>query len=56
MDIKVIENIIVLILRDSRIELGAPKIEPDFTKRDTYIEGCFSDDPDLSIYEDEDDG
>ncbi len=55
-DIKVIENIIVLILRDSSIELGAPEIEPDFTNRDTYIEGCLSDDPDLSIYEDEDDG
>ena len=54
-DIKTIENILVLILRDGSIELGAPEIEPDFTKRDTYIEGCFTDEPDLSIYEDEDD-
>ncbi len=55
-DIKTIENILVLILRDGSIELGAPEIEPDFTKRDTYIEGCFIDEPDLSIYEDENDG
>jgi transposase len=52
-DIKTIENILVLILRDSGIEPGTPEIEPDFTKRDAYIEGCFTDDPDLSIYEDE---
>ena len=52
-DIKVIENIVVLILRDASIELGTPEIEPDFTKRDAYIEGCFTDEPDLSIYEDE---
>ena len=52
-DIKTIENIVVFILRDSGIEPGTPEIEPDFTKRDAYIEGCFTDDPDLSIYEDE---
>ena len=55
-DIKTIENIIILILRDGGIELRTPEIEPDFTKRDAYIEGCFTDEPDLSIYEDENDG
>jgi len=28
-----------------------PEIDLDFQKRDAYIEGCFADEVDLSIYD-----
>ena len=52
-DIKTIENIVALILRAGSIDITLPEIDQDFQKRDAYIEGCFADKPDLSIYEDE---
>jgi len=52
-DIKTIENIVALILRAGSIDITLPEIDQDFQKRDAYIEGCFADQPDLSIYEDE---
>ena len=53
-DIKVIENITALILIDGSVDITAPEIDQDFQKRDAYIEGCFVDDVDLSIYDTED--
>ncbi len=53
-DIKTIENIAVLILRDGTPDIAAPEIDHDFQKRDAYIEGCFADEVDLSIYDMED--
>jgi hypothetical protein len=53
-DIKVIENITALILIDGSVDTTAPEIDQDFQKRDAYIEGCFADEVDLSIYDTED--
>jgi len=53
-DIKTVENIAVLILRDGTVEITLPEIDQDFQKRDAYIEGCFADEVDLSIYDMED--
>jgi len=53
-DIKTIENIAVLILRDGSLDITPPEIDQDFQKRDAYIEGCFADEVDLSTYDIED--
>jgi len=53
-DIKVVENITSLILIDASLDITAPEIDQDFQKRDAYIEGCFADEVDLSIYDMED--
>ena len=53
-DIKTIENIAVLIVRDGSLDITVPEIDLDFQKRDAYIEGCFADEVDLSIYDMED--
>jgi len=50
-DIKTIENITALILIDGSLDITAPEIDQDFQKRDAYIEGCFADEVDLSIYD-----
>ena len=50
-DIKVIENITTLILIDGSLDITTPEIDQDFQKRDAYIEGCFADEVDLSIYD-----
>ena len=54
-DIATIENIVVLRLRDGDFSVPSPEIDPDFQNRDAYIEGCFSDEADLSIYEEMED-
>lgn len=50
-DIKVIENITALLLSSCSLDITAPEIDQDFQKRDAYIEGCFADEADLSIYD-----
>ena len=50
-DIKTIENIAVLILGNGSLDITVPEIDLDFQKRDAYIEGCFADEVDLSIYD-----
>lgn len=50
-DIKTIENIAVLILRHGTLDITLPEIDQDFQKRDAYIEGCFADEVDLSLYD-----
>ncbi len=52
-DSKVIENITALILMNSSVDISVPEIDQDFQKRDAYIEGCFADEVDLSIYDTE---
>ncbi len=32
-----------------------PEIDPDFQNRDVYIEGCYTDEADLSIYDETED-
>ena len=54
MDIKTIENMVTLILRDGSFDIPFPEIDQDFQKREAYIEGCFADEADLSIYDMED--
>lgn len=53
-DPRTIENIIVLKLRNSPGMPLLPDIDPDLQKREAYIEGCFTDEVDLSIYDRED--
>jgi len=53
-DMATIENIVILKLRDSDGNITLPEIDPDFQNRDAYIEGCFADEADLSIYDTED--
>ena len=50
-DIAFIENIVILKLRDGGLNFPAPEIDEGYLTRDAYIEGRFSDDADLSIYE-----
>jgi len=50
-DIKVIENIVFIILQDGCFDVTLPEIDPDFQSREAYIEGCFADEIDLSIYD-----
>lgn len=54
-DIPTIENIVVLKLRDGDFNVSSPQIDQDYLHRDTYIEGCFSDEADLSLYDDMED-
>ena len=50
-DIKVIENMVFITLRDSSFDMTLPEINPDLQNRKAYIEGCFADEVDLSIYD-----
>lgn len=54
-DIATIENIVILKLRDGDFNAPTPEIDQDYLNRDTYIEGCFADEADLSIYYDMED-
>jgi len=53
-DIETIENIIVLKLRGDQGSFEQPDVDADFQKRPAYIEGCLTDEVDLSIYDAED--
>jgi len=53
-DIETIENIIVLKLRNGQGTFDPPQVDEDFQKRPAYIEGCLTDEVDLSIYDAED--
>jgi len=52
-DPKTLENIILLTLKSSQTEPALPDIDPALQDREAYIEGCFTDDVDLSIYDQE---
>ena len=49
-DISTIENIVILKLRDGDFNMPPLDIDQDYLQREAYIEGCFSDEADLSIY------
>lgn len=46
-----LESIIVMILKSGQNEPLLPDIDPDLQDRPAYIEGCFTDEVDLSIYD-----
>lgn len=50
-DIATIENIVILKLRDRAFNVPCPEIDQNYLNRDAYIEGRFSDDADLSLYD-----
>ena len=52
-DIKTVERIAMLQLTAGNFPLPAPQVD-EFQKRASYIEGCFADEVDLTIYEDDD--
>jgi len=54
-DIATIENIVILKLRDGEVNVPPPEIDPGLQNRDAYIEGCFADEADLSIYDEMED-
>ena len=54
-DIATIENIVALKLRDGDFSVPSPEIDPDLQNREAYIEGCFADEADLSIYDEMED-
>jgi transposase len=49
-DIATIENIVILKLRNGDFNVPPPEIDQNYLSRDAYIEGCFTDEADLSIY------
>jgi transposase len=50
-DIKTVERIAMLQLTAGHFQLPLPQVDRQLEKRDAYIEGCFADDVDLSIYD-----
>jgi hypothetical protein len=54
-DIGTIENMVILKLRNGDFNMSPPEIDPDLQNRDAYIDGCFADEADLSIYDDMED-
>ena len=54
-DIGTIENIVILKLNNGDVNMPPPEIDPDFQNRDVYIEGCYADEADLSIYDETED-
>ncbi len=52
-DPKTLENIIGLTLKSSQTVPLLPDIDPAYQGRETYQEGCFTDNVDLSIYDQE---
>ena len=54
-DIGTIENIVILKLKNGDVNMPPPDIDPDFQNRDAYIEGCYADEADLSIYDEMED-
>ncbi|MGB9498795.1 MAG: helix-turn-helix domain-containing protein [Dissulfuribacterales bacterium] len=50
-NVDTIENIIRLLLRQANYVMPLPQIDEEFTNRPAYLEGRFTDEVDLSIYE-----
>lgn len=50
-DMATIERIIVLQLNDGGYHLPSAEIDHSFSNRETYLEGCFSDTADLTVYD-----
>ena len=52
-NVDTIENIIRLLIKDASYELLLPEVNYDFTNRSAYLEGRFTDEVDLSVYDKE---
>jgi transposase len=50
-DIKTVERIAILQMQTGNFQLPLPEINQQFQSRASYIEGCFADEADLSIYD-----
>ncbi len=50
-DIKTVERIAILQLTAGNFKLPLPQIDHQFENRASYIEGCFADEVDLSVYD-----
>jgi len=50
-DMATIERIIMLQLQDGGYHLPAAEIDQSFSDRETYLDGCFSDAADLTVYD-----
>ncbi|ETR69470.1 MAG: integrase family protein [Candidatus Magnetoglobus multicellularis str. Araruama] len=50
-DTETIEKIAILLMRESNYRIPVIDIDAEFKNRPAYIEGCFSEDVDLSIYQ-----
>jgi transposase len=50
-DIKVVERIAMLQLTAGHFKLPMPPIDPQLENRAAYIEGCFADEVDLTVYD-----
>ena len=54
-DISTIENIVILKLRNGDFNMPCAQIDQDYLNRDAYLEGCYADEVDLSIYDETED-
>ncbi len=50
-DIKTVERIAILQLTSGNFKLPAPQIDQQLENRASYIEGCFADEVDLTVYD-----
>lgn len=50
-DIKTVERIAILQLTAGNYQSPAPQIDQQFENRTSYIEGCFADEVDLTVYD-----
>jgi len=50
-DMNTIERIAVLQMKDTNQLLPAVSVDENLTQRDSYLQGCVTDDADLSVYE-----
>ena len=51
-DLETIERISVLYFKEATAELPLPQVDESFRERQAYLEGCLTELPDLSIYQD----
>ena len=50
-DIKTVERIAILQLTAGNLNLPLPTIDKQLENRASYIEGCFADEVDLTVYD-----
>ena len=50
-EIETIERIVVLLMKEGNTDPVFSQINYEFQQRPAFIEGCYSDDVDLSVYD-----
>jgi len=55
-DIRTIERMALIIMRDDGVSIPSPNIDEGFRDREAYQEGQFTDEPDFSVYDNLADG